>query len=266
MNFNRKKLTEAVRTMEEAALKAGCVLVKMQAKSQRLTSPKDFLLDADLKSETIILRILASSYPKIPALSEEKGGKKGGWVIDPLDGSINFFLMDDHWGVSIALTENGKTVAAVIYLPARRELFSATRITPTRCRILGNSKKSVARQRVSREEILSRSQCWIGWGKEEHGGDDHKKVCEIIRRLDSHTLYPQIRNSATADMMRVAQGKIAGYVFPKPEPFDIAAAGLIVEQAGGKVTDMEGNPWTPFSPSLIASNGHLHADLLRILK
>jgi len=55
-------------------------------------------------------------------------------------------------------------------------------------------------------------------------------------------------------------------VFPKPEPFDIAAAGLIVERAGGIVTDMEGNPWGPFSRSTVASNGIIHPDLLRILK
>ena len=93
-----------------------------------------------------------------------------------------------------------------------------------------------------------------------------KRVYDVIKILDRHTLYPQIRNSATAEMMMVACGKIAGYVFLKPEPFDIAAAGLIVERAGGEVTEADGNPWGPFSRSLVASNGAIHNDLLRIIK
>lgn len=71
-------------------------------------------------------------------------------------------------------------------------------------------------------------------------GDGHKKVYDVIAKLDRHTLYPQIRNSATADMMMVACGKIAGYIFLKPEPFDIAVAGFIIERAGAELpTRME---------------------------
>lgn len=263
-------LDKALAVMEEAAIKAAHILDEIQPKSRRLESRKDFLTDADLKSEEVILRTLAAEYPNIPSFSEEKGGtesKEGYlWIVDPIDGTINFFLQDDHWGISIALAEDGYTIAGVVYLPARKQLFSASRDIATRLRLVEERKSEWTNPRVNQEDNLASSQFCVGWGKEESGGNDHKRVYDVIARLDRHTLYPQIRNSATADMMMVACGKIAGYVFLKPEPFDIAAAGLIIERAGGKVTDVNGNPWGSFSRSLVASNGVLHNDLLRIIK
>lgn len=263
-------LEKALAVMEGAAIKAASALKRLQPRSRRLESRKDFLADADLRSEEIILHTLATEYPDIPTLSEEKGGTETSegylWVIDPIDGTINFFLQDDHWGISIALVENGVTIAGVIYLPARKQMFSASCEATTRLRVIGKKGDNLTNPRVNRENRLTDSQFWVGWGKEEHGGDDHQKVYDVIGGLDRHSLYPQIRNSATADMMTIVCGKIMGYVFLKPEPFDIAAAGLLIEQAGGKVTDADGNPWGPFSHSLIASNGVLHDDLLRIIQ
>lgn len=263
-------LDKVLAVMEEAAIKAAHVLDEMQPTSRRLESRKDFLTDTDLKSEEVILRTLAAEYPDVPSFSEEKGGTESRegylWIVDPIDGTINFFLQDDHWGISIALAENGHTIAGVVYLPARKQLFSASRDIATRFRLIEEKESEWINPRVNQENNLASSQFWVGWGREEHGGDDHKRVYDVIARLDRHTLYPQIRNSATADMMMVACGKIAGYVFLKPEPFDIAAAGLIIERAGGKVTDVDGNPWESFSRSLVASNDVIHNDLLRIIK
>ena len=260
-------LNRALAFMKKAAFDAGSQLCKMQLQSRKLASRKDFLTDADLMSEGIILRTLASEYPDIPALSEEKGGKEitDGylWVIDPVDGTINFFLQDDHWGISIALVENGRTIAGVVYLPARHEMFSAL---CSGFAWLRRARSPEVPINVNKNFHLSDSQFWVGWGKEEHGGDDHRRVYKVIQKLDRRTLYPQIRNSATADMMAVARGRISGYVFPKPEPFDIAAAALIVVRAGGVATDMEGNPWGPFSRSLVVSNGAIHHVLLDVLQ
>lgn len=257
----------AIDAMKRVAVDAGKLLVQMQPKIKRLEARKDFLTDADLKSEQVILSLLASEYPDIPSLSEEKGGDEVAegylWVVDPVDGTINFFLGDDHWGVSIALVKDGRTIAGVVYLPARGQLFSASRDRASKL-LLGDNR--TIDLKVSGESNLAESQFWVGWGKENHGGEDHKKVYDAIIKLDRRTLYPQIRNSATADMMMVASGKIQGYVFLNPEPFDIAAAGLIIEQAGGKVTDKDGNPWGAFSRSLVASNGILHDELLSIIK
>jgi myo-inositol-1(or 4)-monophosphatase len=247
--------------MEAVARAAGNMLVDMQIEATRLVSRKDFVSDADIKSENIILSALRSAFPEIPAFAEESGGEatKTGylWVVDPIDGTVNYFFQDDHWGVSIALVKDRVTELGVVCLPKRNQLFSTGRGAE------GSALVGLNRSlRVSSSSKMSDSQFWIGWGKESDGGRDHDKVCRVLRALDRVSLYPQIRNSATADLMQVAQGKIAGFVFLKPDPFDIAAAGLIVEMSGGKVTDLEGNPWGPFSGSLIASNGVLHDELL----
>ena len=264
---NIMDLNKVISVMEMVAINAGDMLMGIQPKSKRLETRKDFLTDADLKSEEIILRALASEYPDIPSFSEEKGGEeiKNGyfWIVDPIDGTINFFLQDDHWGISIALAENGYTIAGVVYLPARKQIFSASHDMPARFRHIKETEWTNIN--VNKEDNLADSQFWVGWGKENHGGNDHKKVYNVIEKLDRQTLYPQIRNSAIADMMMVACGKITGYVFTNPEPFDIAAAGFIIERAGGKVTDIDGNLWNSFSRSLIASNGVIHNDLLRVI-
>jgi len=260
-------LFKALKIMEQAAIDAGRLLTKMQPKSRRLESRKDFLTDADLESEQAILSVLEAEYPEITSFSEEQGGIMTDgylWVIDPIDGTINFFLGDSHWGVSIALVKRQQTIAGVVYLPANKQLFSASCDTPTKLRIVDSEDEEI-NLHVNNETNLINSQFWFGWGKEDCGGEDHRKVCEAMAKLDRQTLYPQIRNSATADMMMVAWGKIHGYVFLKPEPFDIAAAGLIIERAGGSVTDQNGHPWNAFSSSLIASNGILHEKLLSVI-
>ena len=256
--------------METAAMSAGRIVHEMQRHSTRLESRKDFLTDADLRAEEVILDTLASEYHEIPSFSEEKGGReiRDGlvWVVDPIDGTINFFLQDDHWGVSIALVENGHTIAGVICLPAKKQLFSASRDTAARLCHVDGDEMAWTNISVNDENYLAESQFWVAWcKKKEHGGYDHKEIHDVIIKLDQHTFYPQIRNSATADMMMVACGKIAGYVFLKPQPFDIAAAGFIIERAGGRVTDIDGNPWNPFSSSIVASNNILHHDLLRVI-
>jgi len=79
-------------------------------------------------------------------------------------------------------------------------------------------------------------------------------------------LYPQIRLCSTASLMAVATGKICAYVHPHPAPEDFAAGALIVEKAGGKVTDLQGKPWDIFSKSIVASNGILHEEILNGIK
>lgn len=262
-------LNNALDIMMQAGIRAGQMLLEIQPQAIRIESKKDFLTDADLRSEDLILEILNSYYPEIPSLSEEKGGEeiKEGylWIIDPIDGTVNFFSQDDHWGVSIALVKDSRTIAGLIYLPARGRMFSAAIDRPPLMMIDEQKKEAVFLHRVNQINTLADAQVRTCWGKEEHNGQDHERVYELIKKLDQHTLYPQIRNCATADLMAVVEGKISGHVFTKPTPFDIAAAGLIIEKAGGSVTDMAGNPWNPFSRSLVSTNGLIHKELLAVI-
>lgn len=260
------KIENALTVMQAAAVKAGEMLMKTRAGVKRLESRKDFLTDADLKSEKIILSELSRAYPDIPSLSEEKGGdeRREGylWVVDPVDGTVNYFLGLENWGISIALVKDGESVAGVIYLPVSRQLFVVSQRTRAKMRVGAGRWKDL---RVSDDGKLADTQIWTGWCKEKHGGADHETCVEMLRKLDRRCLYPQIRNCATSDSLNVALGKIAGLAFYRIEPFDVAAAGLIIRRAGGTVTEIDGNAWVPFSESFVASNGKVHDELLRAI-
>lgn len=260
-------IERAIQVMESAAKKAGDALVAMQATSVRLASRKDFLSDADLLSEEIILRELSTAFPSIPAFSEEKGGEKlikgYQWVIDPVDGTINFFHQRTHWGVSIALVHNAYTVAGVVCLAGKKQLFSAVQGRMELRSVLGTSP-SIAPE-LSKARTLSHSQFSVGWGKNDPSGYQHKRVLQLISRLDSESIYPLILNSTVADIMDICMGRSAGYVHLNPEPFDVAAAGYILQQLGGRVTDKNGHQWSPFSDSIVASNGLIHDEFLHLV-
>lgn len=262
-------IDKALHIMELTAINTGRMLLDLQPKSQRLSSYKDFLADADIKSENMILSALMSEYPTIPFLSEEKWWVEFKewdlWIIDPLDWTINFFLQDYNWWISIALVRDWQTIAWVVYLPAWKSIFVASSGTIAKFRNVDEKGYKWKELKVRQEYELANTQFWFGWGKEWNWGKDHQRTLDLISIVDRYTLYPQIRNSAVGDMMAVALGKIDGYILPKPESFDMAAWGLIIQRAGGRVTDIDGGLWSPFSRSLVATNGAAHDKLLSIL-
>ncbi len=261
-------LTRLAKVMADAARKAGKKLLEMQPQVKEIKKPeKDFLTDADLASEEIILETLGEAYDpiRIPFLSEEAGGEEtddGLFVIDPLDGTVNYSIQDDHWGVSIGfVTETDRTTkTGVIYIPSKDLLFAACAAVPHTWCIDGKVK--ITTPRVNDKSDLSRSQVWV----DPYGVVDEKFALRILRKLRNHTLYPQTRICCTTGLMAVATGKIVGYIHTSPTPFDIAAGCLIIEKAGGKVTDLKGKPWTAFSKSIVATNGRVHDKLLDIIK
>lgn len=259
-------LSKAVRVMELAALKAGRHLLTLNPGTTRMESRKDFLSSADLESDNIIRDILHKDFPDIYYSSEEMENDdptKGiRFKVDPVDGTVNFFIGDDNYAVSIALVEDGETKAGVVYFPAKTQLFSATVETVATLRRPGYPTKRLL---VNDEDTLENSQFWVEWGKDVPGGEETARVHEVLRKLRYVSLYPQIRNCAAGNPMAVARGMISGFVMTKPDPFDVAAAGLIVRQAGGTVTDLEGRAWNANSKSIVATNGHVHAALLELL-
>ena len=239
-------------TARKTALSVGKMLLEMQPRATALAqSYKDFVTDADLKAEEMIARELWQEFPAIPMYAEEGGGvasTKGPlWVIVPIDGTVNFFRQDDHYGVSIAFVMDGETQVGVVYFPGKKILLQATADT-------------IPVAGVNKHGDMKTAQVWIDWNK-----GDSSKVLEAVKSLKEATMYPGIRSCCTAGMAAVALGKIEGYVILAPEPFDFAAMALIVEKHGGKVTQADGAPWNAFSPSIVASNGVIHQKLLEVI-
>ncbi|MCX6764794.1 MAG: inositol monophosphatase [Candidatus Nealsonbacteria bacterium] len=237
----------------EIAEEAGEVLLKFQKNVRELKkNRKDFLTDADFKSDKLVGARLKSVASQIPIFSEENGehsiNKGKIWVVDPLDGTVNFFHQDSLWGVSIALVENRKTKLGVVCLPALNQTIG---VYENEIIVKGNVSLG-----VRKDSRLAEAQIWTDWGKES------EVVLSLLPKLKKISLYPQIRLCATASLMAVANGKICAYIHPHPAPEDFAAAALIVEKVGGKVTDLNNDPWDVFSSSIIASNGILHEQIL----
>lgn len=233
------------------AYQAGQFLKKNQAHAERLVMPgKDIVLREDVESERLILAGLATHFPGIRFLSEEAGGERNlkGLVaiVDPLDGTNNYFHNDFLFGVSIGIYKDGNFLLAVIYLPACDLMLSAANFA-------GHSWK------VSIHSTLKDARIGIDIGTRR----DHSLV--VLRRLVEKTFLPMVQCCVTASAVWVATGRLDGYYHPQPTPFDVAAAGPIVEQAGGMVTDEKGNPWNPLSSSFVVSNGLIHQELIDLI-
>ncbi len=231
---------------------AGIMLLQMQEEVQVIDqSYKDFVTDADLKSEEFIIRELKREFPGIPTYAEESGGspKTEGplWVIDPIDGTVNFAHCDDHWSVSIALAVDGKSIAGAVDIPKQEMSFYAD---------YAMERYSSGLSKTSR---LKDAHIWTDWAP------DVDRTVLTLKRLRESTLLPEIRLSCTASMAALVIGKIDGYVHINPTPFDFAAMALVVEKFGGTVTELDGSPWNAFSKSIVASNGLLHDQILRIV-
>lgn len=266
MDWKRKGTLDGVTSIvKSAAIKAGKQLLKIQPTAKRLDAfNKDFSTEADIEAEEIIFQVLRKKYPDIDLYSEEAGGKMSRsdplWVIDPLDGTVNHFHQDENWGVSIALVVDGVPKIGVVYLPSKNQLFSAHAAAP-RAKLESIKPKKTGAATVGKYRNLALSQVWVDWGK-----ISETLAPDLMKYLRRYTLYPQLRLCCTNGMMAVASGRIAGYIY-QPDPFDAAASLLIVERAGGRVTDINGKRWLPFDGGIfIATNGVIHDELLELLR
>ena len=222
------KLNSVLLTAKEAAKSSGEILREMWKTSSFevvQTTAHDVKLSADLKSEKNIIEIINKKFPEDKVLAEESGGKKknekGLWVIDPLDGTVNFSHGHPHFCISIAWQLAGETLVGVIYDPVRDELFSAVKGRGAFC----NNKKIS----VSKIYEIGGAMITTGFGAyllESDSADELKKLSKTAQKI-------RISGSAALDLVYVASGRVDAYIESQIFLWDIAAGALIVEEAGG---------------------------------
>lgn len=248
----------------------GC---KLLAKQRELTKVKisirDFVTDADHLSDNLIRTALRREFPEIPYYSEEtetpiESVRRGRcFVVDPVDGTTNFYYRDDgnYWGVSLALVEDDYPLAGLVIRPGTGEYWDAASSPEITSSTYRPGTISPSRMGMSGETGLQQSRVWIDPAK-----GDLKLFLAMREKLQEHTTLPQTRVVCTISMMQIAMGRIDGYVHPGPMPEDIAAAMLIVESAGGRVTNLKGERYRVFSREpMVATNGKIHDKLLEVL-
>ena len=255
----RKELLTFARKL---AVEAGGVLKRGFNKVRKVEfkGKIDPVTDVDLRSEQFIIKAITKKYPHHAILTEEDSGRGERstyrWIIDPLDGTVNFAHGFPIYCVSIALEVEGELVVGAVYDPEREELFSTAKGQPAYL-----NGKPIS---VSSERKLERSLLATGFAYDIHTAKRNNlgyfgrmaKAAQGIRRP----------GSAALDLCWLASGRIDGFWELKLHPWDTAAAIQFVLNAGGKASRVDGSPYSIFDPDLLASNGYLHEAMRRTLK
>jgi myo-inositol-1(or 4)-monophosphatase len=221
----------------------------------------DLVTEYDRRSEEFILESLHKAYPGCRVLAEESGLNREGsgclWMVDPLDGTTNFSHGVPIFAVSIACTENGRARLGVVYDPTRGECFRAER---GRGAFRGDARLHVSSARELRRALLVTGFPYDAWSNPENNLENFGRFsrrCQGVRRL----------GSAALDLAYIAAGRLDGYWEMRLSPWDVAAGGLIAEEAGARVTDLSGKGnYLTDSPSILAANPVLHEQMLAVIR
>ena len=246
----------------KAARRAGNIINRASLDIDKLTvkskNHNDFVSEVDRAAEDAIIEILLEAYPDHEILAEEsgvRGESEYQWIIDPLDGTTNFLHSFPQYAVSIALLHKGVLNQAVIYDPARNDLFTATK---GRGAYLNDR-----RLRVSKETHLKNA--LIGTGFPYTNFTHIDAYMGMFRDLIQKTAGLRRPGSAALDLAYTAAGRFDGFFEIGLKPWDIAAGCLLVQEAGGLVGDFQGNENYLKSGNIIAGNPKVFGQLLQAI-
>ena len=251
--------------MIKAAYRAGRSLKRDLGEVENLQvslkGPRNFVTAADRRAEEIVREELAKARPDYGFLGEEGGARAGAdmshrWIVDPLDGTTNFLHGIPHFAVSIALERNGAIVAALTFNPANDELFVAER---GKGAFLNDRRIRVAARKRLAEAV-------VACGLPHFGRGDLTLARYEIAAAQQHFAGLRRYGAATLDLAWVAAGRLDAYWERDLSPWDLAAGMLLVREAGGFITDLDGGDAVLAKGQVAAGNDTMHRELLRLLK
>ena len=220
----------------------------------------DLVTEVDLEVERMLRALIAERFRDHDVLAEEMGGGLRGashrWVFDPLDGTTNFAHGVPIFCASLALEIDGEAAVAAVYDPNRRELFTAE--AGAGARLNGVSLK------VSTTATVLESMLVTGFPYNIHQKAD--EFLAVFGRVLKHARAVRRLGSAAIDICWVAAGRMDGFWEASLKPWDTRAAALILSEAGGRVTAMDGSRWNPDAGDIIATNGLIHDEVIGILR
>lgn len=219
--------------------------------------PNNPVTEVDKASEKLIMDIVGNAFPDHYILSEEIGEIKTGsdtkWIIDPIDGTINFANGIPICCVSIGIEKAGTMVMGAVYNPFLDEFFFCEKGSGA----FLNDKPI----RVSSQSDLRRS-CLVTGFPYAYLEMENSPL-DVFGRLIKAGIPVRRLGSAAIDLCWVAAGRFDGFYEHKLQPWDSAAGFLMVEEAGGRVTSFKGEDYSPYQPHIVATNGQIHGELLR---
>jgi myo-inositol-1(or 4)-monophosphatase len=247
-----------VPAMAEIAREAGLLLMEYFHQHVKIEykGDVDLVTIADRKSELLIRERIRERWPSHDVLGEEGGlvdqGSEYRWYVDPLDGTTNFAHGFPVFCVSMALEYRGERVAGVIYDPTRSELFATEK----------GSGTYLNGQRVHVSKTANLAECLVATGFPSHKRHKNPNIF-FYHQITLRTHGVRRAGSAALDLASVACGRFDGFWEFNLNPWDTAAGVLLVQEAGGVVTDFTGGPFEISSRETVASNGLVHQALLR---
>ena len=246
-----------------AARKAGLILMKrvntLRRGQIRRKGRHDWVTDVDHASEEAILRIVRKAFPTHSVKAEESAPTKGSdsfqWYIDPLDGTVNYMHRFPMFAISIAMAKEGALEVGVVYDPMREELFSAQR---------GHGAwLNGKRIRVSRCSTFEESLLATGFPFRAKGYMD--LYLKSFRRVFLETGSIRRAGSAAVDLAYVACGRMDGFWEMALSSWDVAAGALLIQEAGGKVSDFFGGPRYLTGGHILAGTPEIHRKMVGLL-
>jgi myo-inositol-1(or 4)-monophosphatase len=252
-------------TAVEIVLRAGDIQMARRESGFRVDKKGtiDLVTEVDLECERMCRAIIAERFPQHDILAEElssgpteRATSSHRWVFDPLDGTTNYAHGLPIFCASLALEIDGRPEAAAIYDPTRAELFTAERGE--------GAYLNGTRLHVSSADRLIDALLVTGFPY-----DVHQRSADLVALFAaflSHARAVRRLGSAALDLCYVAAGRFDGFWEQHLKPWDVAAGALVVTEAGGQVTGMDGSPFDPVAAHLIASNGRVHGAIVDVIR
>jgi myo-inositol-1(or 4)-monophosphatase len=263
IRYSARAMNPTTNIAVRAARKAGGIILRYHGRIDRLTitekSANDFVSEVDHAAEQAIIETIRKAYPDHAILAEESGLHAGGghrWLIDPLDGTTNFLHGFPQFSVSIALEHRGRPISAVVYDPLHEEMFVAEQG--------GGAYLNDHRIRVSARKGLAGA--LIGTGIPFRDQTHLDVYLQMMKAMIRDTAGIRRPGSAALDFAYVAAGRLDGFWELGLSPWDFAAGVLLVREAGGTVTDLNGGDRQMQTGNVIAGSIKVHAEMLHRLR
>jgi myo-inositol-1(or 4)-monophosphatase len=256
-NVMKKKMLEVA---IEAAWGAGRVIMERYPRDSRVTIKgyRNLVTDTDIAVEKGILDLIRIHFPDHTIVSEEAEDSEIGsgytWVVDPLDGTTNYIHHHPVFAVSIGVLEGGEPLIGIIHDPLRDHTFMAVRG--------GGAFLNNSAIRFSHIKKFNNALLGFDWG---HSNEERDRILTCLHQVVPRCGTLRVLGSAALSLAYVAAGRLDAYFNLGLKPWDAAAGMLIVTEAGGRCSTLEGKPYQVDLPSCLATNGFIHDELLTLM-
>jgi myo-inositol-1(or 4)-monophosphatase len=247
--------------IESLARKAGDALMKHFHQDWALvkerSTAKEAATEYDKEVDNLIIDEIRRHYPRHSLLTEETGFLQGDpewlWIVDSLDGTGDFANFNPFFSVCLAVMHQNELLLGAVYAPAIDEFYFAEK----------GQGAYLNRVKIRVSDVSNLSQSYIFYCE---GGDKNRgRTGSLLHKVYPHVTDIRKLGSAGLETAWVAAGKGEAYFTTRIDPWDVAPGVLLVQEAGGKVSDFQGNPWRPQTSDLLFSNNRLHEEILSLI-